>query len=75
MTGSEKIGSAPRMTAWGREQPCLRSAVLLATADARFPNGRFQSVQIIGVGDATLTGVPLMIGGATAAVLRIPDAL
>ncbi len=47
----------------------------LATAEARFPNGRFQSVQVIGVDDATLTGVPLMIGGATAAVLRTPDAV
>jgi putative ABC transport system permease protein len=47
----------------------------LATADARFPNGRFQSVQVIGVDDATLTGVPLMTGGATAAVLRTPEAV
>jgi putative ABC transport system permease protein len=47
----------------------------LATADVRFPNGRFQSVQVIGVDDATLTGVPLMRGGATAAVLRTPDAV
>jgi putative ABC transport system permease protein len=47
----------------------------LATADARFPNGRFQSVQVIAVDDATLTGVPLMTDGATAAVLRTPDAV
>jgi putative ABC transport system permease protein len=47
----------------------------LATADARFPNGRFQSVQVIGVDDATLTGVPSMTGGGTAAVLRTPDAV
>ena len=47
----------------------------LANADARFPNGRFQSVQVIGVDNATLTGVPLMLGGATAAVLRTPDAV
>ncbi|MEO7799657.1 MAG: ABC transporter permease [Opitutaceae bacterium] len=47
----------------------------LATADARFPNGRFQSVQVIGVDDATLTGVPLLTGGATAGVLRSPDAV
>ncbi|MEO7699602.1 MAG: ABC transporter permease [Opitutus sp.] len=47
----------------------------LATADARFPNGRFQSVQVIGVDDATLTGVPLLTGGATAGVLRTPDAV
>jgi putative ABC transport system permease protein len=55
----------------------VRSAVplALATADARFPNGRFQSVQVIGVDDATLTGVPLLAGGATAGVLRAPDAV
>ncbi len=47
----------------------------LATADARFPNGRFQSVQVIAVDDATLAGVPLMTDGATASVLRTPDAV
>ena len=31
----------------------------VAQADARFPNGRFQSFQVIGVDDATLSGVPL----------------
>ena len=55
----------------------VQSAVPLAVAqaDARFPNGRFQSLQIIGVDDATLTGVPMMKDGATAAVLRSPDAV
>jgi putative ABC transport system permease protein len=55
----------------------VRSAVplALAQADARFPNGRFQSFQVIGVDDATLTGVPLMNDGSTAAVLRAPDAV
>ena len=54
----------------------VQSAVPLAVAqaDARFPNGRFQSLQVIGVDDATLTGVPPMKGRATAAVLRAPDA-
>jgi len=54
----------------------VQSAVplALAQADARFPNGRFQSLQVIGVDDATLTGVPPMKGGATAVVLRAPDA-
>lgn len=47
----------------------------LATADARFPNGRFQSVQVIGVDDATLAGVPLMTGGKKATALRTPDAV
>ncbi len=45
----------------------------VAEADARFPNGRFQSFQIIGLDDATLTGVPPMQDQATAAVLRAPD--
>jgi putative ABC transport system permease protein len=55
----------------------VRSAVPLAVAqaDARFPNGQFQAFQIIGVDDATLTGVPLMKDEATAAVLRAPDAV
>ena len=55
----------------------VRSAVPLALAqvDARFPNGRFQSFQIIGVDDATLSGVPLMNAGVTAVVLRAPDAV
>ena len=55
----------------------VRSAVPLAVAqaDARFPNGRFQSFQVIGVDDATLTGVPLLKAGATAAVLRAPGAV
>ena len=54
----------------------VRTAVplILATADARFPNGRFQSLQVIGVDDASLTGLPPMRDGASAAVLREPDA-
>ena len=52
------------------------SAVPLAlgTADARFPNGRFQPFQIIGVDDATLSGVPRLMDGASPTVLRSPDA-
>src|SRR6478672_5142312 len=52
------------------------SAVPLAlgTADARFPNGRFQPFQIIGVDDATLSSVPRLGDGASPAVLRSPDA-
>jgi putative ABC transport system permease protein len=46
----------------------------LATADARFPNGRFQAFQLICVDDATLFGVPALKGGLSPAVLRAPDA-
>jgi putative ABC transport system permease protein len=55
----------------------VRSAMPLAltTADARFPNGRFQAFQVIGVDDATLSGVPRIQGGSTASVLRAPDAV
>lgn len=42
-----------------RSVPGVATAVPLAlgTADARFPDGRFQSLQVIGVDDATLGGV------------------
>ena len=53
------------------------SAVPLAlgAADARFPNGRSQPFQIIGVDDATLSGVPGLIDGGSPIVLRSPDAV
>lgn len=47
----------------------------LGTAEARFPNGRFQPFQVIGVDDSTLGGVPPMKDGETAIVLRAPDAV
>jgi putative ABC transport system permease protein len=47
----------------------------LATADARFPNGRFQSFQLICVDDATLSGLPSLQGGVSATILRTPDAV
>ena len=46
----------------------------LASADARFPNGRIQTFQLICVDDATLFGVPPLQGGLSPAVLRAPDA-
>jgi putative ABC transport system permease protein len=46
----------------------------LGTADVRFANGSFQPFQIIGLDDATLSGVPVLMGGASAIVLRSPDA-
>ncbi len=55
----------------------VQSAVPLAlgTAEARFPNGRFQPFQVIGVDDSTLGGVPPMKDGETAIVLRAADAV
>jgi putative ABC transport system permease protein len=52
------------------------SAVPLAlgTAEVRFPDGRFQPFQVIGVDDATLSNVPALKDGASPAVLRTPDA-
>lgn len=47
----------------------------LATADARFPNGRFQSFQLICVDDATLSGLPSLQGSVPATILRTPDAV
>ena len=55
----------------------VRSAVplALANADARFPNGRFQTFQLICVDDATLYGIPALKDGVSAAVLRAPDSV
>lgn len=47
----------------------------LGSVDARFPNGRFQSFQVIGVDDATLTGAPTPKSGLPPTILRAPDAV
>ena len=49
--------------------------LVLGTAEARFPNGRFQPFQVIGVDDATLAGLPVLRDGSTANDLRLPDAV
>ncbi len=46
----------------------------LGTAEARFPNGRVQPFQVIGVDDATLSGVPALEDGTSPSALRAPDA-
>jgi putative ABC transport system permease protein len=73
----EQTANMPE-SAWDRVRSVegVLSALPLAvgTADVRFPNGRFQTFQIIGVDDATLSGVPVLVGGASAIVLRNPDA-
>ncbi|WP_426113033.1 ABC transporter permease [Massilia sp. PWRC2] len=59
----------------------VRSALPLAvaSAEARFPGGRFQSFQVIGVDDATLAGLPPLLpsaaGPAAVSVLRAPTAV
>ncbi len=54
----------------------VQSAVPLAlgTAEIHFPNGQFHTFQVIGVDDATLSGVPPLRGGVPSTVLRTPDA-
>lgn len=54
----------------------VRYAVPLAlgTVDARFPNGRFQTFQVIGVDDATLAGAPVLRDGGVPTMLHAPDA-
>lgn len=49
--------------------------LVLGTAEVRFADGRFQPVQMIGVDDASLAGLPAGLGGASAADLRLPDAV
>lgn len=46
----------------------------LGMAEGRFPNGRFQPFQVIGVDDATLSGAPPLEDGASTGALRSPDA-
>jgi len=46
----------------------------LASADVRFPQGRFQTFQVIAVDDATLAGAPLP-DGVQASELRGPNAV
>jgi putative ABC transport system permease protein len=50
------------------------AALALGTVDVRFPNGRFQTFQVIGVDDATLAGAPPIVG-ASANELRAHDAV
>jgi len=47
----------------------------LDSVDVRFPNGRFQTFQVIGVDDATLVGAPQSIDGSSPDGLRAVDAV
>jgi len=53
----------------------VRSAVplILGNAEARLPDGRFQSFQVIGLDDATLAGAPALQSAAGIDVLRAPN--
>ncbi|WP_423708020.1 ABC transporter permease [Undibacterium sp. WLX3042] len=56
-----------------RSVPGVAAAIplLLSSAEVRFPNGSFQSFQVIGVDDSSLAGLPRM-AGLDHAVLRQP---
>lgn len=47
----------------------------LGNVNARFPNGRFQNFDVIGVDDATLMGAPSPLNGGLQTVLHAPDAV
>lgn len=49
--------------------------LFLGDVTARFPNGHFQSFQLIGVDDATLSGTPKPQDGTGASVLHMPDSV
>ncbi len=46
----------------------------LGALDVRFPNGRFQAFQVIGVDDATLFGAPTLMDSNYSMLLHAPDA-
>lgn len=50
-------------------------SLALASVDARFPDARFQSFQMVAVDDATLFGLPPLRDGLSPSVLRTPDAV
>lgn len=60
-----------------RNVPGVRSAtpMALGTVEARFPNGHFQTFDVIGVDNATLTGAPRLVDGTLPTVLHAPDAV
>lgn len=55
----------------------VRYAVPLSIKDidVRFPNGHFQTFQMIGVDDATLAGTPRLTNGDPVTLLHIPGAV
>ncbi|SFP97826.1 ABC transporter permease [Hydrogenimonas thermophila] len=51
------------------------TALAIGDISVRFPNGRFQTFQMIGVDDATLAGAPKPPFGDVETLLHIPDAV
>lgn len=49
--------------------------LIIGSAEARFPDGRFQSFQVIGVDDATLAGAPALRDSVAISDLRAPNAV
>ena len=54
------------------ERVRFATPLALGTVAARFPNGRFQSFDVIGADDATLAGAPLLRDGSLPTVLHAP---
>lgn len=50
------------------------TVLALGTADARFPDGRLQPIDVIGLDDATLAGAPMVGDALGAPLLRASDA-
>lgn len=77
----ESVEQTTNMPAWAldrvRSVDGVKFAVplMLGSAEIRFPNGRFQPVQVIGVDDTSLAGAPAQTDGATPLALRAPDAV
>lgn len=75
------VEQTTNMPSWAlnrvRSVPGVRSAVplVIGTAEARFPNGRFQPFQVIGVDDATHSGIPTVRNGASSTMLRLGAAV
>jgi len=51
------------------------AALYIGDVTARFPNGHFQTFQLIGVDDATLSGAPLLQTGLKNNALRLPGSV
>jgi putative ABC transport system permease protein len=73
VTSAEQTTNMPR---WALDRvrgvDGVRAAIPLSlgTAEARFPDGRFQSFQVVGLDDATLAGAPALLAGVRRGAIR-----